>query len=103
MYLTQITGIAKPAGLNPDLFVGDILNVGGLVSRILIYAIIAAGLFFFVRLLSGGYKFLTSSGDSAKIAGATKELTNAAIGLVVVITSFFLAQILEVIFGINIL
>ncbi len=81
---------------NPDL-------IGELVSRLLLFAIVAAGLFFFVRLLVAGFGFLTSQGDSAKIQSASKNITNAALGLVLVFSAFFIAQMLEVLFGINIL
>lgn len=97
----QITGIQFPG--NSSLASRDALNVGGLMSRFLTYAIILAGLFFFVRLISAGYQYLTSAGDLGKIQGATKGLTSAAIGLVIIITSFFVIQIFQVVFGINIL
>ena len=67
------------------------------------FAIIGAGLFFFVRLISAGYTYLTSLGESAKIQSASKELLNAIIGLLIVVSAFFIAQIVQVIFGINIL
>ncbi len=104
MKLAQITGITSPPGLKPEFSDrNSALNLGGLVSRILTFAIIGAGLFFFVRIISAGYVCLISLGDSAKIESATKELTNALIGLLIVISAYFLAQILQVIFGINIL
>ena len=102
--LAQITGITPPPGLRSEFIdSGDTLNLGGLVSRLLTFAIIGAGLFFFVRLLSAGYSYLTSLGEPAKIQSASKELLNAVIGLIIVISAFFLAQILQVVFGINIL
>lgn len=82
---------------NPDI------TTGFIVSRVLLFAIISAGLVFFVKLIFSGYTYLTSLGEPAKIQAATKELTNAAIGLIVVISTFFIAQILQVVFGITIL
>lgn len=79
------------------------LTIGSVISRLLLFAIIAAGLYFFVRLIFAGYKYLTSLGEPAKIQSASKELTNATIGLLVVISAFFLAQIIQVVFGISIL
>lgn len=88
---------------NPHIVSGGAGSTGRLISRILLFAIIAAGLVFFVKLILAGYTYLTSLGEPAKIQSASKELTNAAIGLVVVISAFFIAQIIQVIFGITIL
>ena len=74
-----------------------------LISKLIMYAIVIAGLIFFIQLISAGFSYLTSAGDSAKIQSATKSLTTALIGLLVVISAFFLAQIVQVIFGIQIL
>ncbi len=99
----QIVGVPLPPGLRSSLYTGDALNVGGVVGLFLAFAIVGAGLFFFVKLISAGFTFLTSFGDSAKIQAATKELTNATVGLLVVICAFFLAQILQVVLGVTIL
>jgi hypothetical protein len=78
-------------------------SLASLVSRLLAYAIIVAGLLFFAKLLMAGFSYLTSAGDSGKVAAATKNITNAALGLFVVICAFFIAQILQGVFGIQIL
>lgn len=96
----QITGITSRSTIFSNY---DPEGLGLLVSTVLPYAILAAGLFFFVRLISAGYSYLTSAGDSSKVQSASKELANAAVGLVIVIISFFIAQALEVIFGIKFL
>jgi len=92
-----ITGITNPSTkfTNPDTLVGDI------VSRFLLYAIAFAGLVFFVKLVSAGFNLLTSIGDPQKIQSATKSLTNALIGLVIVVSVYFLAQILATVLGLN--
>ena len=77
--------------------------VGDVVSRFFLFAMVAAGLYFFVRLLTTGFSVLSSTGDPGKIQAATREATHASIGLIVVITAFFLAQILETVLGISIL
>ena len=101
MRLAQFTNITNPSSQfpsnNPDQFVGLV------VSRFLLFAIGAAGLVFFVRLLIAGFSYMTSLGDPAKLQGASKELTNAAIGFFIVLTSFFIIQIIQTIFGLDIL
>lgn len=89
-------------GGNPDTFFSrDFLSI--VITRLLPFAILASGLYFFLRLVSAGYQYLTSVGDSGKIQAATKELTNASIGFVLVISAYFIAQLLEILLGINIL
>lgn len=102
MRLAQIN-INTPPNLSGLKFSDYSTLASAIVSRFLAFAILAAGLFFFVKLISAGYTYLTSLGEPAKIQSASKELTNATIGLIIVISAFFLAQIIQVVFGINIL
>lgn len=88
---------SAPAFQNYKTLVGDI------VSRLLLYAIAAAGMYFFVKLVIAGFTYLTSLGDPGKVQAAQQTLAHALIGLIIVITAFFLAQIVELIFGIKIL
>ncbi len=96
----QILGITQPKGL---VFTRYQSLVGDLVSFFLRYAIIGAGLLFFVRLILAGYSYMTSAGDSGKTQNAIKEISNAVVGLLIVLCAFFIAQVLQVTFGIKIL
>lgn len=111
-YLAQIQGVPKPLNLNNFKFWTDSSIGTGrgyvdlpslVVSRLLTFAIVGAGLFFFVRLISAGYGYLTNAGDQNKIQNASKELLNAVVGLLVVISAYFIIQIIQVIFGIKVL
>lgn len=77
--------------------------VADFVARAMLFVIIAAGLYFFTKLISAGYGYLTSAGDPGKIQNATKEVTNALIGLILIISSYFIIQIIQVVFGVIIL
>jgi len=74
-----------------------------LLQRIIPFAIVTAGLVFFGKLILSGFAFMTSAGDAAKVEKATKDLTNGAIGLVVVISAFFLIQIIQIVFGLKVI
>ena len=78
-------------------------ELGQFMSRFVTFAILISGTIFFVKLITAGYGYMTSAGDQTKVQNATKELTNAAIGLVVTISAYFAAQIIQVIFGIKII
>lgn len=101
MRLAQISGINSPSTVFTSSNYGTLL--GDLVSRFLIYAIPAAGFYFFVRLVSSGFSYMTSMGDPGKLAAAQKQLTNALIGLIIVFSAYFIAQIISTIFGLTIL
>jgi hypothetical protein len=108
MMLAQVRDIPVPPALrnfkiggNPDAFYSlDFLGI--IVSRILLFAIIIAGPFFLIKLIMSGFNYLTSTGDPGKIQAASKNLINAALGLFVILTSFFIIQIIETLFNINI-
>lgn len=77
--------------------------VGNLLSKLLTYSIILGGLIFMFRLISAGFVYMGSIGDKAKIEAALREITNAFIGLIVIVVTFFVIQIIEKAFGINII
>lgn len=43
-----------------------------------------------IMIIFGGYQYMASTGDQAKVEGARKTLTNAIIGLVIVILSYII-------------
>lgn len=99
MRLAQITGVTNPS----SVFTTSQFFPTNLASRFLEYAILGAGMVFFVQLLIAGFNYMTAAGDPGKVQSATKGLTNAAIGLFVVLTTFFIIQILQTIFGLTII
>ena len=94
--ITGITPNIDPALRDPNTFIGI------LTSRFMTYAIAIAGLYFFVRIIISGFSLMTSSGDQAKVAASKQALTNSLIGLIIVVSAFFLGQIIQYVFGINI-
>ncbi|MDP1743810.1 MAG: hypothetical protein Q8L51_03405 [Candidatus Amesbacteria bacterium] len=77
--------------------------VSTLISRLALFLVAISGTVFLVKMIMAGYAYLTSAGDQTKIQNATKEITNALIGLVIVVAAFFIVQILEVIYGVKLL
>lgn len=61
----------------------------------------AAGLVFFAMFIVGGFKYLTSSGDSKKAAAATSTLTMAFIGLIGVIVSWLILLFIKNFTGVD--
>ena len=97
--LAQLTGFTSPANNFKDYTILP----GALTSRILLFAAAFSGLFYLVRLITSGLNMMTAAGDAGKIQSAKTGLTNAAIGLIVVIFAYIIAQLLFSILGLRIL
>lgn len=78
-------------------------KLASFVSTIVNVVTVIAGLAFLLYFAIGGLKWITSSGEKAKAEEAKTELTQAAIGLIVVAVSYFIAGIVGGVVGIDIL
>ncbi len=66
-----------------------------------IQAIIAlAGVALFIMFLIGGFSFLFSGGDPKKLESARGTITNAIIGLIVIVAAYIILRIIEVFTGV---
>lgn len=88
------TDIGEEAASYTDL--GSLITVG------LQVLLIAAGLMVLLFLIFGGIRYITSSGDKLQAEAAQKTITSALIGLIIVVSAYALAKILEAVFGIRI-
>ncbi len=83
----------------------DVATIQGLECLFynLLQAIAAlAGIAFFFMFISGGFQYLTSSSDDKKVAAASSTLTMSVVGLIGVIASWFILQIIQSITGVNV-
>lgn len=78
----SVNGVAT-LGCLPNLF-------ANLIEALLAFAGVSA-LFF---VIYSGIKFITSGGDAKQVEGARKTLTYAVIGLLVVLFSFLIVDII---------
>jgi len=78
-------------------------TIGDIFSDALRYLFIFAGLGVFIFLIYGGLHLMISGGDPTAIAEAKGKITNAIIGFIIIFTSYWLIQIIEVVFGMKIL
>lgn len=63
-----------------------------IVAQLIRAAIGLVGVIFVVLVIYGGFLFMTSGGDGAKVAKAKAVLRNGAIGLVIVLASYSIAS-----------
>ena len=77
-------------------------DIGDVISALLPSVYILAGLLLFIYLIIGGFGLLTSGGDPKAVESAKGKITNAVVGFIIIFVSYWLVQILEIIFGIEI-
>lgn len=76
-------------------------NIGEIIAKSLSLIFLFAGTGLLLMLLSGGFTFLTSAGDSKKLEQGKSTITNALIGFFIVFASFWIVQALGIVLGIS--
>jgi hypothetical protein len=77
-------------------------ELGTVVTNLLMVAFLAAGIFFLVQVILGGISWIGAGGDPKALDSARSRITNAVIGLVIVVASVAIATIVTSALGINI-
>ena len=75
------------------------LTIGGIISLVLPYIFVLAGLALLLMLIFGGFQLMTSAGDPKGMEAGKNRVMYAIIGFLIIFASFWLVQILQVIFG----
>lgn len=91
---------AFPAGSLPAM---PDLTLGLIISRAVNYLFVIAGLILLLFLILGGFQLMIGAADPKAKEGASKTITNAIVGFIILFVSYWLVQIIEVVFGISIL
>jgi hypothetical protein len=109
-YVLRFTCYVTPAYAQKDwsgrCVQGDVATIQGLeclFGNILQVIVGFAGLAFFVMFITGGFQYMTSSGDDKKIAASSSTLTMAVIGLVGIIVSWLIIKFISTFTGVDIL
>lgn len=76
---------------------------GDLVSVIVKNAFVLAGIISFVLLIFGAFSVIVGAGDTKKTESGQKAITGAVVGLLIVIGSFWIIQILKKLTGLPLL
>lgn len=85
--------IKDPAKIGSDI---KVENIPQLVIQYIFYLAIFLAV---VYLMFGGIKLLTSGGEKEKVADGRKHITYAVVGLIVVLGTFFILNIIFSIVG----
>jgi len=81
----------------------DYANIGELISALLPYIFVIAGLILFVIIIFAGFTIFTSATNPDKVKQAQQQLTFGIIGFLIIFFSYWIAQILGNIFGLSFL
>lgn len=77
-------------------------NLAGLINVLISLAFFVAGLLFLFNLITAGIQWISAGGDPKALTSARARITNAVIGLLIVVAAYAIAAIAGVIFGISI-
>jgi len=100
LFVINIIGIAPALGQsfhNPVAAIGDNPNIPLVVGRVIKIVLGIVGSIALVLFITAGFIWMTAKGEAAKIKKATDIMLWAAIGLVVIFSSY---AILNFVFGI---
>ena len=91
-------GVLKhPLPILRDIFTGVALS--SLLNNFISLATFGAGILLLVYLVYGGVSYIIAGGDEKQVTKAKQMLTNAIIGLVIVVAAIMITQILGGILG----
>lgn len=78
-------------------------NLNGIISLILGFLTVLAGLAFLMYFIFGGLQWTLAGGDTGKVDNAKKQMTNGAIGLIIVIVAYGIMAIVGSVVGLDLL
>jgi TRAP-type C4-dicarboxylate transport system permease small subunit len=78
-----------------------ITSLGDLVNKITSFLIPISLVIVFFVFIWGGYDFMTSEGDAAKVKSARAKITSGVIGFVLLISSYLIVRLIATIFGLD--
>jgi hypothetical protein len=78
-------------------------QIESLISMVIGFLTIVAGLAFLIYFVIGALSWVTAGSDAKKAETAKSNMTNGAIGMIVVVAAYSIAWIVGKVLGINIL
>lgn len=64
---------------------------------------VAGSVILLFMLIWGGVEYITAGGEKEKAGNASKRITNALIGIAILLSTYALSRLVNLVFGINIL
>jgi hypothetical protein len=76
-------------------------GINTLIKNIITFVFAIAGVVVLAFIIWAGFKFMTSGGDSGKKEEAQKQIVAAVIGLLIIVFSFFIVQLIFQLLGLG--
>lgn len=75
------------------------LSIESLISALIPFIYVLAGLALLLMLLVGGFQLMMSAGDPKGVESGKNKVMYALIGFLIIFASYWLVQILQIVFG----
>lgn len=95
--LEQLEAVNPAKKIPFNITITGLFTGGGF--NLINFVFFIAGLFFFANLIFAAWDYLTSTGDTKKVASATQRLLNAFFGIAIVLASFIIVRIVVSVLG----
>ena len=92
----------KIADINP-IKSPDLTDLSSIINKLVPNLLVLSGLVLLGMLIMGGFSMMTAGTDAKKADTGKARITSAIIGFIIIFTSYWIIQILEIVFGISIL
>jgi len=101
--ITPLGTIGQGTGLgpfaNPKDGTGAVTNITTAISGIIGFLTVVAGIWLFIQLIIGGLSWMSAAGDKNKLNEARDRITNALLGLLVIVAAWAILAIAGQFFG----
>ena len=94
------TSAFVPTGVTPAATVAPL---GEFMSTFIGFLTTLAGLMFLIYFIFAALSWITAGGEKGRVENAKNQMTNAALGLVIVIAAYSIAGIVGGVFGLDVL
>ncbi|MFW6110143.1 MAG: hypothetical protein ACOC6Q_01835 [Patescibacteria group bacterium] len=94
-YAQDVSPVGEEVTPFPDL--------GALLASGIQIAMLVAGIIVLFIIILGGIQYVTSGGDKEAAAAARDKITAALVGLLIIVSAYAIAAILEKVLGIRII
>jgi len=78
-----------------------LINIGNIISVVVGTLTIISGIWFFIHILIGGFRWVGSQGDKTRLEEAQNRITNAFVGLLIVVAGWSLFALVSLVFGVD--
>lgn len=96
-------GGSTDALTNPIASTVKLETPGKIISRGLSYAIPLAGIILFAMIVWGGFEMVIGSADAKSKDAGRQRITAAVIGFILLFAAYWIAQLIQVVFGVQFL